>query len=973
MGVAAAPLVGRAEELALLDDALADLTRGEWKAVELVGEPGIGKTRLLEELTTRADRRGALVLSGSASELERDLPFWMFVNALDDYVRSLDPRLLELLDDEVRTELAQVFPALTGLATDKPAAGVHERYRTHRAVRELLERLTATGPLVLVLDDVHWADPASVELLGALLRRPPDAAVLIAVAVRPHQAPRRLAAALERAHRGGGLARVGVGALTRVEAAELLGEAVGDAAATALYEETGGNPFYLEQLARSLATQATTGTRELSLAGLEVPTAVAAALAEELTLISEGTRGVLQGAAVAGDPFEPDLAAAAASTTEESVLDALDELLRRGLVRPTEVPRRFRFRHPVVRRAVYESTPAGWRLGAHQRSSTTLAARGAPAAERAHHVERSARHGDATAVTTLREAGEAVAARAPATAAAWFGAALRLMPTDAPIEMRADLLLSRARALVATGQFGDALSALLESIGLVPTEAVAPRVRLTSACAGVEHLLGQHEQAHHRLTTAFDGLADSTSPEAAALMIELAMDGFSRMDYPRMRTWAERALTSARPLGDRALTAAAAAALTFAEAADGATTQAQTLRAETAHLVADLDDTELAGRLDAAVNLAGAELYLDRYPEAAIHAERALSVARATGQSAFIPLAYSILGQAQLLRGRLAEAGVLLDDAVDGARLSGNVQALAGNLINRSLVALAAGDLDLALSTAEENAELTHGLDQSLVCAASVALAATLLERGDPERAANILTTSSGGAELPMIPGVWRPRSLELLTRCWLALDRRSDARRAATTAGAAAAGLNLRMADAMADRAAAAVDLDDGDPATAAEHALASALAADQAGAPLEAALSRTLAGRALGQAGQPDRAAAELQHAANQLHADGALRHRAAAEQELRRLGHRVHRRSRAGTPDGVGIETLTERERQVAGLVVDRKTNPEIAAELFLSPKTVETHLRHIFHKLDVTSRADLARTIEASPQQRARLQR
>ncbi len=962
MALFADQLVGRAEQLDSLDSALAELDRGRWAAVELVGEPGIGKTRLLAELAGRAEDRGHLVLSGSASELERDLPFWVFVDALDEYVQGLEPRRLEALDDDVRTELAYVFPSLSRFAAALGAAFQHERYRSHRAVCELLERLTATRPLVLVLDDFHWADSASVELLGALLRRPPAAAVLIALAVRPRQAPERLSAALERAQRGGILARVEVGALTHGEARKLLGEAVGEAAATALYEESGGNPFYLEQLARSLGAEGMAAVPELSLAGLEVPPAVAEALAEELTLLSRGARLVLEGGAVVGDPFEPELAAAAAATPEGLALEALDELLKLDLVRQTDVPRRFRFRHPLVRRAVYESTPGAWRLGAHERSSETLAARGAPAAERAHHVERCARQGDAAAVATLREAGEAAAERAPASAATWFGGALRLLPGDAPVEVRVELLLARARALVATGQFADGHSALLESIRYVPAESVALRVRLTTACAGVEHLLGRHEQAHDRLARAFDGLSNPGSSEAATLMIELAMDGFFRMDYGLMRTWAERALNTARPLGDRPLTAAAAAVLTFASAAGGATAEAQTRRLEAATLVADLNDAELALRLDAATHLAGAELYLDHYAEAGVHADRALSVARATGQSEFIPLADSILGQAKLLRGQLAQAGELLDNAVEGARLSGNIQALAGNLINRSLTALAAGDLEMALSTAEENADLTHGLDQSLLCGAGVALASALLENGDPERAVDVLVASSGGDELPLIPGVWRPRSLELLTRCWLALGRRSDAKRAAASAEAAAAALGLRMADAMADRAAAAVALDGGDLDAAAERALASALAADQIGAPIEAALSRTLAARALAQARQPERAVSELQRAAAELHADGALRYRAAAERELRRLGHHVHRRTQAGKPEGVGIETLTERERQVARLVVDRNTNPEIAAALFLSPKTVETHIRNMFRKLDVVSRVEIARAIE-----------
>jgi ATP/maltotriose-dependent transcriptional regulator MalT len=962
MVVLTGPLVGRAEELRSLDDALAELHRGRSATLVLVGEPGIGKTRVLAELAARADARRYLVLSGSASELERELPFWLFVDALDEYVQALEPHRLGALDDDVRAELGQVLPSLARSAAAGGAAFPHERYRSLRAVRELLERLTASSPLVLVLDDVHWADPASVELLGALLRGPPAAPVLIALAVRPRQAPQRLSAALEGAYRARTAVRVEIGALTRGEARELLDDAVDGAAAAALYDDSGGNPFYLEQLIRSAGRDGTATRPGLPLAGHDVPPAVEAALAEEIALLSHRARLMLQGAAVAGDPFEPELAAAAAATPEASALEALDELLRLDLVHGTGVPRRFRFRHPLVRRAVYESASGGWRLGAHDRCAAMLAARGASASERAHHVQRCARRGDAAAVATLRAAGEAAAQRAPASAAIWFGEALRVLSEAAPVDQRVDLLLPWARALVATGQFAEGHAALLESIALVPGGSVELRVRLTTACAGVEHLLGRHEQAHTRLARAVDALSDRGSPEAAALMIELAMDGFFLMDYQRMREWSQRALVTTGLLGDRPLATAAVAVATFAHAASGATAAAEALRSQAVTLVAELDDAELALRLDAATNLAGAELYLDHYAEAGCHAERALSVARTTGQSELIPLAVSILGQVKLLRGDLTEAGELLDNAVESARLSGNVQALAGNLVNRSLTALATGDLEMALSTAEENADLTHGLHQSLVCAAGVALAAAVLESGDPERAVDVLVGSSGGDDLPLIPGVWRTRSLELLTRCWLALGRRSEARRSASSARATAATLGLRMADAMADRAAAAVALDGGDAEPAAEQALASALAAHDVGATVEAALARTLAGRALAQAGQPAGAVDELQRAAAQLHACGALRYRAAAERELRRLGHHLHRRTRPGKRDGVGVESLTERERQVARLVVDRRTNRQIAEALFLSPKTIETHMRTIFHKLDVTSRVEVARVVE-----------
>src|SRR5262249_20121574 len=158
-----------------------------------------------------------------------------------------------------------------------------------------------TQPVVLVLDDVHWADPASVELLGALLHRPPAAHVLIALAVRPRQMGERLSAALERAHRAGTITRIELGALTPEEARELIGDG---ADATGLYEDTGGNPFYLEQLARSADRRVAPATDvdEPSLAGVDVPAAVAAALAEELALLSKQARTILEGAAVAGDP-----------------------------------------------------------------------------------------------------------------------------------------------------------------------------------------------------------------------------------------------------------------------------------------------------------------------------------------------------------------------------------------------------------------------------------------------------------------------------------------------------------------------------------------------------------------------------------------------------------------------------------------------------------------------------------------------
>jgi ATP/maltotriose-dependent transcriptional regulator MalT len=957
------PLVGRGDELDALEQGLDELNRGPPGAIELVGELGIGKTRLLSELAARAELRGHLVLSGSASELERELPFSVFVHALDEYVESLDPNLLSTLDDDVQAELAHVLPSLSALAAGRAVALQHERYRSHRAVRALLECLAQKRPLVLVLDDFHWADPGSIELLGALLRRPPAAAVLTAVALRPRQTPERLAAALERAHRAAGLTRLELGALTPDEARELLGERVDAAGAAVLYEESGGNPFYLEQLARSPERAAGAASAlEISLTGLEVPPAVAAALSEELALLSNGGRLLLEGAAVAGDPFEPELAAAAAATSEAAAMHAVDELLELDLIRSTDVPRRFRFRHPLVRRAVYEATAGGWRLGAHERCAEALAAQGVTAAARAHHVERSARQGDVAAVAVLRDAGEVTARLAPESAARWFGGALRLLPPTAPAQERVELLLARAGALAAAGHFTDSHEALLEALAIVP-DSSALCTTVVTTCAAVERQLGRYEQAHERLVRSLRGLPERASVESVELLIELTLNEFYRSRYEAMHDWAGRAVGDAKMLGDAALMAVALAMPALADAMTGHTETARSHRAEAAALVDELSDDELSLRPDAASWLAAAELYLDLYAEADAHASRARMLARATGRGDPLFRLYPILPRIWYVRAKLAEAAELLDGAIEAGRLLGSPPALAGNLFNHSVVALAVGDLDIALATATEGVELTRDLDEGFVTAwAAVRLAGVLLETGQPDRAVELLLGRAGGEELTFIPGGWRAYCLELLTRCLLALDCRREAERAAGLAEVTAAAVRLPLATAWADRAAAAVALYSGDTTPATERALASADAAHEVGAPIEGALSRTLAGRALAQAGQSDRAVSELQRAAAAFDACGALRYRESAERELGKLGHRPHRRTRPGRTDGAGLESLTERELQVARLVVDRKTNPQIAAELFLSQKTVETHLRNIFHKIDVASRVELARAVE-----------
>jgi len=402
--------------------------------------------------------------------------------------------------------------------------------------------------------------------------------------------------------------------------------------------------------------------------------------------------------------------------------------------------------------------------------------------------------------------------------------------------------------------------------------------------------------------------------------------------------------------------------LALAAACACATEQAERHRAEAAGLVDAMPDDELALRLDAAAFLSGAECYLDRFPEANAHATRGLALARATGQGELLPMLIPALHTTLLAFGRLGESAELLDGAIEGARLAHNDQTLAWYIFNRAFIAALVGDLDDALATAQEGVELTRPLGASFVSAyAAVAHAVALWGAGEHARGVEV-ATGVAGPQLEQLPGEWRAYFLEHLARAWLALGRRPEAERAVAAADAVAETTGLRLAVALARRAAAALALDAGEPQVAAARALESAALADALGMRLDAGLARALAGRALAQAGDRDAAVAALQRAAAELDACGARRYRDQAEQALGRLGHRTHRRTRAGRRDGDGLAALTARELEVAQLIVDRRTNAEIAAELFLSRKTVETHIRNLFYKLDVSSRVEVARAVE-----------
>ena len=559
-------IVGRAAELEHVEAALAALGEGGGACLAITGEPGIGKTRLLAELRDRADRQGRLVLAGAAAEFERDVPFGVWADALDAYVTAQDLPRRAGWDAALTRELAEVLPSLQRRERRR-RRGTRRRALPHPPRRPRAPGRDHGGPpLVLVLDDLHWCDGASIELIASVIRRGADLPLLLALAFRPGRAPSGSPPRSPGRRCGG----CGWPRWTRPRRRGC--SAPPTARPWPRLPARRRQPVLPQQLWRSGSPLAAgNGAGRARACRRRSPRR----WPRRSSRSRRASRAFLEAAAIAGEPFEPDLAAAIGRLAPDAGLAALDDLLGLDLVRPTEVPRRFTFRHPLVRRAVYEAAPGGTRMAAHARAAEALAARGAGPAERAHHVEQSASRGDEQAIAVLLEAGEATAPRAPDAAARWFAAALRLLP-EGDVERRVDVTVALASAQRSLGELDGCRATLLEAIELLPPDAVARRVELTARCASVEHWIGRHDDAHRRLTVAWNELPDRTGAAAAALQIELAVDAIYTFDYGLARAIGGAALATTRRLGDRVLIAAAASALALAESVDGVTARPAT-------------------------------------------------------------------------------------------------------------------------------------------------------------------------------------------------------------------------------------------------------------------------------------------------------------------------------------------------------------------------------------------------------------
>jgi DNA-binding CsgD family transcriptional regulator/tetratricopeptide (TPR) repeat protein len=949
------PLVGRREVICVFEQMLQATAAGSFQFLALVGEPGVGKTRLLDHLSTAATRHGLTTLRGRATEFEQELPFAAVIDALDDHLETHAEEIFAHLNARSVQLLRTVFPGLSRL-NDELGTSTHltgfARYQLYRAIRQLFEEMAASAGLVVILDDLHWSDSASLELLDHLVRHPPEGCVLIAASYRPAQAVPCLAALVEAAAGHG--QEVTVDPFSQAEVEEFLGRGASPARTKRMHEVSGGMPFYLEALTRIGAIQPTS-TRQLDVSSDsgELPPTVRGILQGELIGLSAQALKVAWGAAVAADEFESTLAAIAAEVPVGVAIKALDEMTARDVVRPTSAGR-FRFRHPFVRHATYDLAPAGWRLGAHARLAAHLATLGTPAAWRAHHVERAGCFGDEVAIATLIEAAREVYERAPSAAAHWLQAALRLMPADH--EARLDMLLELATNQGLSGQLAHGRNTARETLRLLPTGDHARRARAARICDMMERHLDRPSQGRAVLLDELHRIPDQYSSAAMVLRLRLAADGLLRGKYQAAQT-ALNFMPEKAVNWEPSLPLAIASMRPMPAFAAGQVVIAVRYIETAERLEAAAPDEYLAKCLDLIIWLCWTEAMMNRHQKAERLFDRAVGIARSTGQSFMLPPLLAGQAGTYAVLGRLTEAAIAAEEAAELATQLGSRQQLVMAMNQQCLVASWSGDDDGALRFGEQAVHAAGVAEEWWGAMAKYSMAQALLNAGQTDPGTEAMAAAFDGFQRPMLDPATVLSCCEAMAQSNAARGQSEQALRWADRADKLAhPALETSAAFAGLSRAHA---LSSTDPVTAAALAREAAKSFDLAGLRIYAGRARATVAMALRDAGKPCQAREEFDIAVKLFAACGARKLHLQTERELRQLGVRAPVSGRRGR--SAGLADLSKRELQVATLVGAGHTNMQIAEKLFLSVRTVETHVAHIFAKLGINSRVGVVNAL------------
>jgi DNA-binding SARP family transcriptional activator len=441
---AADELVGREDQLAALDAILAGARDGRGRVALVAGEPGIGKTRLAEEAARRGAAAGMQVAWGRCHEGDGAPAFWPWGQVARQLAGELAPGQLAAMLGPSAAWLGQLMPELAEPASPPKPLPIADlgaaRFQLNQAVAGLLRRLSDARPLLVVIDDLHWADVPSLSLLAFLAAELKDTRLVVVATYRDVEAlaGQPLAETLGALAREPAVERIALGGLDRADVARLIGATIGGRPAEplvqAVHDRCGGNPFFITELLRLLQSERRLAAPDAAAAARrEVPVGVRDVLRARLARLPAQTGTVLMVAAVAGRGFDLDLIEAVTGLEDEPALDAAEAAVLAGLVIEDDRPAgRYRFAHALVRETIYEDISRARRARLHARVVDALVAlRGAepePAAEMAYHCWQAAPViGAGRALPHLLRAGEqAVAQLAYEAADEQFERALEL-------------------------------------------------------------------------------------------------------------------------------------------------------------------------------------------------------------------------------------------------------------------------------------------------------------------------------------------------------------------------------------------------------------------------------------------------------------------------------------------------------------------------------------------------------------------
>ena len=574
------PFVGREAELASLAADLDAAAAGRGGVVLVGGEPGIGKTRLAEELDAQATACGVLVLWGRCWEGEGAPAFWPWVQVVRAYLQTADPVVLRREMGAGAADIAQVVPAvrecLPDLPTPPPVEPEAARFRLFDSLAGFLRAAAARRPLLLVLDDLHWADAPSLALLRFVSRELEHATGPLVVGIYRHtevDTGHPLLGTLADLTRGQHHRRLLLGGLDQREVASFVGLVAGVEPslklAAAVHQQTDGNPFFVTEVVHLLASQGRLrhGEADLPVQAAALPEGVRAVVAERLARLSDDCRQVLEVAAVLGRDFELRALQPASGLEGDRVLVLLEEAEAARVV--VAVPGglgRWRFAHALVREVLYEGQPAARRIRLHARVGGVLEALyvgdpGPHLAELAHHFVAAAPGGEvARAVRVATAAGRrALELLAWEDAADLFEHALAALElTERPDQhQRCQLLLAVGEARMAASNVAAARAAYQQAGELAKRIGAAETLARAGLGLGLEFTSGIIDPVEvGLLENALVTLGRTDSPLRARVLARLARALLFTPQADRRLTLSEQAIKLARHLDDPATLAA---------------------------------------------------------------------------------------------------------------------------------------------------------------------------------------------------------------------------------------------------------------------------------------------------------------------------------------------------------------------------------------------------------------------------------